>query len=472
MNLLQEFQQHFKNNFSIFFAADTKFFVAVSGGVDSVVLVDLLAKSNIDFAIAHCNFKLRGEESNRDENFVKILAVKYSKEFFVQHFDTEKYALENKLSIQVAARELRYNWFKQIQNNDFPIYNLPLTPNHYLATAHHSNDNLETVLFNFFRGTGIQGLTGIKTIDKERKIIRPLLNFSKEEIINYATKNNLEFVEDSSNASNKYTRNNFRNAIIPMVTKHFPLVEENILNNINKMSEVEELYYQAIEKHKQNLLEIKGAEVHIPILKLKKATPLNSIIYEIIKAFSFNAAQTNEVVKLLDAHNGSYIQSATHRIINNRNWLIITPIKEAISQHFIIEKEDKIVKFNNCELRITNYELDKQETAKQTTPNTKHQTENNKKQEINNEKLDLDKLEFPLLLRKWKQGDYFYPLGMTKKQKLSKFFINQKLSVIDKENVWVIESNKKIVYIVGYRIDNRYKLLDTTKNILEFTYLK
>ncbi len=223
----------------------------------------------------------------------------------------------------------------------------------------------------------------------------------------------------------------------------------------------QELYHQAITIHKKNLVEAKGNEVHIPILKLKKATPLYSIVYEIIKDFSFSSHQTNEVIKLLDAHNGSYVQSASHRIINNRNWLIITPLQEASSQNIVIEKEDRIVAFDNYELRITNYELDKQETD-----NTKHQTPNN----IKKERFNLSKLEFPLLLRKWKQGDYFYPLGMQKKQKLSKFFINQKLSITQKEKVWVIESNKKIVWVVGYRIDDRFKLTDNTKEIFEITF--
>ncbi len=460
MNLLNQFSKYFKQHFAPLFNANTKYIVAVSGGVDSIVLVDLLNKLNIDFAIAHCNFNLRADESKRDEEFVKALAVKYSKEIFVKQFDTEKYAAENKISIQIAARELRYSWFKEIQqsknNQSIPISQF-LIPNCYLLTAHHKNDNIETVLFNFFRGTGIQGLTGIKAIDNERKIIRPLLNFSKDDIKNYAAENDLQFVEDSSNASNKYTRNSFRNEIIPLVTKHFANAEENILNNINRLNDVEELYKQAMAIHKKNLIEVKNNEVHIPILKLKKATPLYSIVYEIIKDFNFTSHQTNEVIKLLDAHNGSYVQSASHRIINNRNWLIITPLKQNSSENIIIEKEDKKIEFENYELRITNYAFAKKLTT-------------NDKQETTNELFDLAKLQFPLLLRKWKQGDYFYPMGMQKKQKLSKFFINQKLSIAQKEKVWVIESNKKIIWVVGYRIDDRFKLTNNTKEILEITF--
>ncbi len=442
MSLSKNFQKHFKKNLSQYFPADSKFIIAVSGGVDSVVLVDLFNAINANFSIAHCNFKLRGEESERDENFVKALAVKYSKEIVVKHFDTEKFAVENKISIQVAARELRYNWFAALQ-----------IPNYYLVTAHHSNDNIETVLFNFFRGTGVQGLTGISAFDKERKIIRPLLPFKKEALLQYAKDKNLSFVEDSSNALNKYTRNDFRNQIIPLVATHFPQVEENILSNINRMNDVQELYFQAIEKHKNNLIEHKGNEYHIPILKLKKSNPLHTIIWEIIKDFNFTPAQVNEIVKLLDANNGSYVQSASHRIINNRNWLIISPTHTETSHHFTIEKEDKKVAFNKQSvsieiLSIADFKLETLNTVAC---------------------LDLKNIQFPLLLRKWKQGDYFYPLGMTKKQKLSKFFINQKLSLTQKENVWVIESNKRIVWVVGYRIDNRFKITDTTKEVMKLS---
>lgn len=447
MNLLEQFQEHYKQQLSIFFPANNKFILAVSGGVDSVVMVDLFAKSNLEFVIAHCNFKLRGEESERDENFVKALAAKYSKELFVKHFDTKMYANEHKVSIQVAARDLRYDWFKELQSTVNGQQSM------VIVTAHHQNDNIETVLINFFRGTGIQGLTGISAFDKVRKIVRPLLPFKKEALIKYANENGLSFVEDSSNATNKYTRNNFRNEIIPLAKQHFPMAEENLLNNIHRLNEVELLYNETVEKHKESLIEKKGEELHIPILKLKKVKALHTIIWEIIKDFGFNATQVNEVIKLLDSNNGSYIQSASHRIINNRNWLIITPLEEADSLIFIIEKEDKKIDFGKGALTIEHSQISNNELP------TSH----------NIATLDTTYLEFPLVLRKWKQGDYFYPLGMTKKQKLSKFFINQKLSLTQKENVWVIESNKKIVWVVGYRIDNRFKVTEHTNKLMKLS---
>jgi tRNA(Ile)-lysidine synthase len=447
MNLLKQFHEHYRQHLSTLFPADNKYILAVSGGVDSVVLVDLFVKINLDFVIAHCNFKLRGGESERDENFVKALALKHSKEIFVKHIDTKRYADENKISIQVAARDLRYNWFAELQST------FKSQRSTVIVTAHHQNDNIETVLINFFRGTGIQGLTGIITFDKERKIVRPLLPFKKEELLQYATDNDLAFVEDSSNSTNKYTRNNFRNQIIPLLKQHFPAVEENLLNNIHRFNEVELLYDESVGRYKKSLTVLKGGEVHIPILKLKKVDALNTIIWELIKDFSFSAPQVNEVIKLLDSNNGSYIQSATHRIINNRNWIIITPLKIEESQIFIIEKGVNKIEFGNNKIVIEQLQI----------PNFKPQTSNDIAS------LDLDSFEFPLVLRKWKLGDYFYPLGMTKKQKLSKFFINQKLSLIQKENVWVVESNKKIVWVVGYRIDNRFKITENTKEIMKLS---
>lgn len=467
MHLFQQFKAHYKNTFSKFFPANTHFILAVSGGIDSVVLVDLFAKTNLDFSIAHCNFNLRGVESIRDENFVKALAIKHSKEIFVNNFDTKKYALENKVSIQVAARELRYSWFNELQktNSKFQI------PISYLVTAHHSNDNVETVLMNFFRGTGIDGLTGIDAFDNKRKIVRPLLPFKKEILLQYAAANSLSYVEDSSNISNKYTRNNFRNQIIPLVATHFPQVEENILSNINRLNEVQTLYHQAIELHKKILVKKKGEEVHIPILKLKKTQPLNTVLWEIIKPYSFTSNQTNEVIKLLAAHNGSCVQSATHRIINNRNWLIITPLKDTISQNIIITKETNKINFEGGILIFNQLPFTIEKQSKLIEIINEKQENTNEKRKTRNElaTLDFDKIEFPLLLRKWKQGDFFYPLGMEKKQKLSKFFINQKLSIIEKENVWVIESNKKIIWVVGYRIDNRYRLTNSTRNKMSIT---
>jgi tRNA(Ile)-lysidine synthase len=451
MQLLQQFQQNWKNDFSHLSNANCHLIIAVSGGIDSIVLTDLLHKSGFDFTIAHCNFKLRGEESERDELFARSLEKKYNKQGLVKSFDTEKFAEENKLSIQEAARELRYNWFEEIKK-ELSVINHP-SSSIYIVTAHHADDNIETVLLKLFRGTGLKGLTGIKPFDKQRALIRPLLFAKRNEIIQYAKENDLQWVEDSSNSSDKYARNFVRNELLPLAKKHFNNIENNLLNNIERFIEIEEVYNEAILQQKQKLIEVKGNEIHIPVLKLKKTNSLKTIVWEIIKAFNFYSAQIEEVIKLFDANNAAYVQSSSHRIIKNRNWLIIAAHQSEIQQHILIEENDHEIVFNSGKLLIEQIQ----------TSNFKLQTSNNVAY------LNKNEIEFPLLLRKWKQGDYFYPLGMKKKKKMSRFFIDLKLSPTEKENAWVIESNKKIIWVVGYRIDDRFKILPSTKEILKIS---
>lgn len=447
MDLLKNFEANWLKQFAHLQKTNLKILVAVSGGLDSVVLTDILYKCDFDFAIAHCNFQLRGEESERDEFFVKSLQEKYGKEILVKKFDTEKYASEKKLSIQEAARNLRYNWFTEV------ITAWQSQPN-FIATAHHVNDNIETLLLNFFRGTGISGLHAISA--KQNNILRPLLFASREEILQYAKQYNLNWVEDSSNATDKYARNFLRLNLLPSVKKIFPSVENNLLENIERFKEVESLYNQSIALYKKKLVAQKGNEFFIPVLKLQQCVPLQTIIWEIIKDFDFSASQVGEIKKLLVAANGSYVSSAQYRIIKNRNWLIITPFKTTTAQNILIEETDNRIDFKKGELIF--------ETL------TAHNISLSNNNSI--AMLDAEQIKFPLLLRKWKQGDYFYPLGMNKKKKLSRFFIDLKLSVTEKEKVWVLEANKKILWIVGYRIDERVKVLHSTKNILKITYLE
>jgi tRNA(Ile)-lysidine synthase len=456
MNLLKNFTDFIKQQ-NLFQPKD-KLLLAVSGGVDSVVLCELCKQAGYDFTIAHCNFQLRAEESERDENFVRELGKKYDVEVLVKRFDTQKFAEENKLSIQVAARELRYKWFDELltkMKSDLSLEGskAPLRGVGGLLTAHHANDNIETLLMNFFKGTGINGLHGI--LPKQGNIIRPLLFAKKEELTEFAVTNNLSFVEDSSNASDKYTRNYFRNQLIPDLQKVFPQAEDNLLNNIDRFREIEMLYQQSVNLHTKKLLEQKGKEIHIPVLKLLKTIPLHTIIYEVIKDYGFTAHQTGEVVALLKSETGKYVQSASHRILKNRNWLIIAPNENVEAETILIEENIKEVEFQQGRIAI--------EVC--TTTNHKPQTTNLIAQ------LNASEIKFPLLLRKWKTGDYFYPLGMTKKKKLSRFFIDQKLSLTQKEKTWVIEMDKKIIWVVGLRIDDRFKITDSTKNILQITLI-
>ena len=472
MNLISSFQQCIKKE--NLFQPKQRLLLAVSGGVDSVVLCELCQQAGYDFAIAHCNFQLRKEESDGDEKFVEALAKKYAVEYFVKKFDTEKYAAQNKISIQVAARELRYDWFNFLveankadgskemtdarkekvtdvsKNLLSKKTSYQLSTINYILTAHHADDNIETILMNFFKGTGINGLKGI--LPKQKNVLRPLLFAGKEDILLFAKENGLAYREDSSNSSDKYTRNYFRNQLIPGLQKVFPQVKENLLDNAERFREINSIYNLSIENTKKKLIIFEGKEMHLPVLKLLKTAALHSVLFEIIKEVGFTAAQTNEVLKLLNSESGKYIQSPTHRILRNRKWLIISPLNDLEANHFLIKEKDTVIIFSGGKLSI----------EKEVNPG-KIQADKNAAQ------LDALQIQFPLILRKWKPGDYFYPLGMQKKKKLSRFFIDQKLSLNEKQQAWVIESDKKIIWVIGHRIDDRFKIKDGSANILKFS---
>lgn len=460
------FEQFLQNENSLL--KQYSFLLAVSGGIDSVVLCDLFSKASADFFIAHCNFQLRGPESERDEDFVRKLAANYHKNIQVKKFDTVAYADEQQLSIQVAARQLRYSWFKELAANqhvhtelsnslsihqqgekNISFFSRPIL----IVTAHHADDNIETVMMHFFRGTGLKGLTGMQRLNNG--VYRPLLAFRKEEIIDYARNHNLSFVEDSSNSSNNYTRNYFRNELLPAISKVYATAGENILKNIHRLQETAMIYDTAIKDYKRKFIEIKGSEEHLPILKFQQFPAFKTLLWEIISSKNFTAAQVDEVVKLMDADNGSYVLSPTHRIIKNRRWLIITGRENShLEKLIIIEKDNRLITFDDKQLTL------------EYIPALHYTITNDNSIAA----LDASTVQYPLLLRQARQGDYFYPLGMMKKKKLSKFFIDQKLSKTEKENVWVLEMNKKIIWVVGYRIDDRFKIKTSTRDVLKIHF--
>ncbi|HEX6846274.1 MAG TPA: tRNA lysidine(34) synthetase TilS [Chitinophagaceae bacterium] len=460
MDLLKRYQQFIKKK--NLFSSKDKLILAVSGGLDSAVLCELCQQSGFDFMIAHCNFQLRGEESERDEKFVKSLGEKYEVEVKVKKFETQKFAEENKMSIQEAARELRYAWFDEIvgsrESGGGSRDSELLTPNFrsrtFLLTAHHSNDNAETVLMNFCRGTGLHGLTGIPLSNNNIK--RPLLSFTRDELVQFAKENKLEFVEDSSNQSWKYTRNLFRHEIIPAISKVYPNVTGNLIHNIDRFEEIEKLYKLAVNEIKKKLVKAKGQEWHIPVKQLMNYNN-RALIYEIISDFGFHEKQIDEVIKLAESDSGRYLDSPTsdYRIIRHRHWFIISPVNSEESGMIIIEEGIRDLEFGIGQITLELF------------PNSQIQIPNS----TNIALLDARAINFPLILRKWKTGDYFYPLGMKKKKKLSRFFIDQKLSKTEKERTWVIEMNKKIIWVVGKRIDERFKLTDNIKEILKITLI-
>jgi tRNA(Ile)-lysidine synthase len=444
MNIIESFKSFIAQH-NLFTVRD-KLLIAVSGGVDSVVLCELCQQAGYTFEMAHCNFHLRGEESDRDEKFVQELGEKYNVKVWINHFDTTAYAASKKNSIQEAARELRYGWFNELLAGK--LNNLS-----FLLTAHHLDDSIETSMMNFFKGTGIAGLRGI--LPRQGNIIRPLLFAGKQDLESFARHHSLQWVEDSSNESDKYTRNYFRHQVIPFVQKIYPGAEKNLAQNLTRFRDTELLYHQALDGHKKKLLTVKGNEVQIPVLKLQQVIPFTTVLYEIIRGFGFSSSQTNEVAALLESESGRYVQSPTHRVIRNRAWLIIVPVKT---------EEASLIPLDKAGL----YQFPAGSLLLERQPVKEAKPESN----MNIACLDAAAIHFPLVLRPWKTGDYFYPLGMQKKKKLARFFIDQKLSLPEKENTWVLEMNSKIIWVVGRRIDERFKMKETTEEMIRISFTK
>jgi len=434
--MLQIIKNHIQSNLP--FLLKSKLLVAVSGGLDSMVLLDLLCKLNFQVAIVHVNFQLRGEESNEDENFVKLQAEKYQIPTFINRFDTEEYVVKNKKSIQVAARELRYKWFQQLaEQQEFD----------YILTAHHLDDQVETFLINFTRGTGIEGLTGINQVNGI--IVRPLLPFSREELMNYAIHHTISWREDSSNSSDKYLRNRVRHQVIPILKELNPSFLNAFKQTISHLREAENaidktsnFYFDKAVKNTEN-------QLIINILELKKTPDFSFYLYQWLKKYGFKA--WDDITNLLEAQTGKQIFSSTHVLLKNRTELILS--KKEISNSEVF----KVASINST----VNFPI-KLELCNQSNPYSSNK---------NTIFVDADLLEFPLIIRKWKVGDYFYPSGMNGKKKLSKYFKDEKLSLFDKNKIWIIESANKIIWIIGHRADERFKVKTNTKTSIKITYI-
>lgn len=406
--------------------------------MDSVVLAHLCSKLNLNIALAHCNFNLRGNESDEDENFVIELADNLELEVFIERFETEVYARTQKISIQMAARELRYKWFEDLKETlGFD----------YIFTAHHANDNLETVLINFVRGTGLEGLTGIP--ERNGNIIRPLLAFSREEIEDYARISHLNWREDSSNTSVKYLRNKIRHEILPKLFELNPKMLETFevtRNNLNESAALVDDYISALFPRIAKEEEF-GYSFRI---KLLKTIPhLKAVLYELFKTFGFT--EWNDVYDLLEAQPGKIVYSKTHRLIKDRENLLLTLLPDPEEREFEILAGEEVVM-----LPIGTFQFEEVGELSEADAKTIF--------------LDLNKLQFPLTVRKWEKGDYFIPFGMKGKKKLSKFFKDEKLSLPEKENCWLLCSRNEIVWVIGHRADARFRVEKETSTILKLTY--
>ena len=441
-----------KKRFAVFveekhlFTVKTPVLLAVSGGPDSVVMCELFAAGGFPFGVAHCNFGLRGNESEGDERFVRELAQKYGASFHFIRFDTQNYAAEKKLSIQAAARELRYDWLEKVRmENDYT----------FMATAHHQNDVAETMLYNLAKGTGIAGLHGI--LPKNGKVIRPLLFAHKEEILQFAKQNNLAFRIDASNEQTKYSRNKIRHEVMPALRQINPQLERSMYENAQRFAEVEHIYREGIERYRKKLLlknekEYAYGDLLIPIRKLKTVKPIRSVLYELLKPFGFKTSGIGQILEALDAEPGKIFLSPSHQIIKDRRFLIISE-RNAKATDYTLVFEGK-TKVGKPDMSL-HFELGDAENLQIShSPDVAY--------------LNAEKLKFPLMLRHRRRADYFYPFGMgMKKKKLSRFFIDIKLSITDKDRVWILaDDEKRIAWVVGHRIDERFKINESTKKVL------
>lgn len=425
------------------FKRKERMLLAVSGGVDSVVMCHLFKNAGYDFGIAHCNFQLRGEEADGDQTFVEDLAHEMEVPFYSIKFDTRAYSKEHKVSIQEAARDLRYEWLEKIrEDNNF----------NWIVAAHHKDDSIETFLYNLVRGTGIAGLHGI--LEKKGNVVRPLLFATKAEILEYAGLNELPFREDSSNKSNKYSRNKIRNQVLPLMREVNQAADHHIAIEIERLREVEGIYQSWMAFQKEWCITKKGKEVHISIEMLRTSGFPEALLFEILKPYGFHGDIVEDMVFNLKREAGKRFYSPTHEVLKDREYFVLRKRTGTSSNgSFTIEEGmEELEQPISIKLESTSKPEDfKIPTGKKVAC------------------IDGDKLTFPLTLRKWKAGDYFFPLGMKGKKKLSDFFVDNKLSLFEKENTWLLTSGNKIVWVVGHRVDNRFKVGNDTKKVYLFS---
>ncbi len=415
--------------------------LAVSGGVDSVVMCDLFRKAGISFGIAHCNFNLRGKESDRDEQGVRTMAQKCNVPFYCKSFNTSSFSKRKKISVQMAARELRYEWLKRLAADK--KYGL-------IATAHHLDDSIETFFINILRGTGIAGLQGIPV--RQGNIVRPLLFATKKMIRDYAEENNLTWREDSSNFTDKYLRNNIRHHLIPALKKLNLGFENTLSRELSYFKDAASIFKSFMEEKKKEIVSEDGKNILLNIKKLRESGYAETLLHELLRNYDFTPETTELIAKRLYTTAGKKFLSPTYRLIKDRDFLILTRHSKEKEKEFLLkENQDELIT-GSLHLKVSVLKGGLS-AIKDKSPSVAY--------------LDLSKLRFPLKVRHWKQGDYFYPLGMKGRKKLSDFFVDEKMSVAEKENIWLLESDGNIAWIIGFRLDNRFKIGPDTKKILK-----
>lgn len=421
------------------FSKENKLLLAISGGADSVSLFFALKELGYYIELAHCNFNLRVKESDEDERFVKQLADRNGVRCHVKSFETQKYANEQKISIQMAARKLRYKWFEEL----LEINNLD-----FIITAHHKDDNVETFFINLIRGTGVSGLCGIKA--KNKNIIRPLLEVKRDEIEQYLNQKNIKYRTDSSNADVKYLRNKIRYQLIPLLKEINPSIRQTIIDEMSILNDTNKVFQQQIYTIRDRLLIEEGDIYRLNIHELIKLEHRRIILFEILAPLGF--FEVDQIINAINSQSGKQFFSKTHHLIIDREEIIISLLDKNQEEVDVFERETEILKPLSMKFTVSpNCSLDK-------NPNIA--------------KLDFEKLSFPLRLRRWENGDKFKPLGMCNFKKVSDFFIDEKYSLLDKKKQWILCSGDDIIWIVGNRIDDRYKLETHTKKVYIAELLK
>ena len=419
--------------------------VGVSGGTDSVVLLHVLISLGYDCIAAHCNFHLRMEESNRDEEFVRKLAHSYSIPFYFIDFETTKYAEKHKISIEMAARDLRYDWFEELIEKQHA---------QAVAVAHHADDSIETMLMNLVRVTGLRGLTGIQP--RNKNVVRPLLCCTRDELENYLVEHGLQHVEDSTNQENNYLRNKFRNELLPLLTDINPSVRENLYKSLANLEGNFAIYQQAIDEIRNKVVHNSGNEIRLNIDQINQQIHVPTVMHELLSPYNFSSAQIEQIREALNAESGKIFYSETHRLIKDRKYLIISAKGDEIKNIYTISQTEKEL---TLPIHLTIRKMSIDDSFKPSKlPNCVH--------------IDASLIQFPLELRRWNEGDVFYPFGMTQKKKLSDYFIDQKFSIPQKEQCWILISEGKIVWIVGNRLDNRFRITENTKEVIEINLKK
>lgn len=417
--------------------------VALSGGADSMVLLHILLKLGYSFHAAHCNFHLRGEESNEDERFVFDFCLENNVPLHVTHFDTFSEAEREGVSIEMVARDLRYKWFRHIMGE----HNLQ-----WLATGHHGDDMIETFFLNLTRGTGLRGLKGMNCCNGD--VVRPLLHFRRSDIESYCEKNQIPYRTDSSNTDITFYRNNIRHNVLPVMNELNPSFFDTMMQNFHNLDEVWQIFEKEVNSVREQMVAEEGDMMLIPVKLIREHSQRKSILFELLRPYNFNSVVVSEIIESLEGIPGKQFFSKNHRLVRDRYNLVLVPLNENERDEFYLQNGIGQLE-SPFDMTIRVFDRDENFSVSRNA---------------NQIHLDADQLEFPLKIRHWQSGDQFRPLGMEQFKKLSDYFVDEKFSLVEKERAWLLLSgDHDIVWVVGHRIDDRFKVTQSTKRVIELT---